>query len=114
MHYRWLPARSALISEERSTSSGGRGSGTFPGDGGHPRASIEKPKHPVTSRDLGQAANYLYMLFGEVPRPEEVRGLETYLNTVVDHGLNASTFTARVIISTGSDLVSAVVGAIGV
>jgi len=63
--------------------------------------------------DLGQAANYLYMLFGEVPRPEEVRGLETYLNTVMDHGLNVSTFTARVIISTGSDLVSAVVGAIG-
>ena len=45
--------------------------------------------------------------------PERVRGLETYLNTVVDHGLNASTFTARVITSTGSDLVSAVVGAIG-
>lgn len=63
--------------------------------------------------DLGQAANYLYMLFGEVPRPEQVRGLETYLNTVVDHGLNASTFTARVIVSTASDLVSAVVGAIG-
>ena len=39
--------------------------------------------------------------------------LETYLNTVIDHGLNASTFTARVIMSTGSDLVSAVVGAIG-
>lgn len=36
-----------------------------------------------------------------------------YLNTVIDHGLNASTFTARVITSTGSDLVSAVVGAIG-
>jgi len=63
--------------------------------------------------DLGQAANYLYMLFDEVPRPEQVRGLETYLNTVVDHGLNSSTFTARVITSTGSDLVSAVVGAIG-
>ena len=45
--------------------------------------------------------------------PERVRGLETYLNTVVDHGLNASTFTARVITSTGSDLVSAVVGALG-
>jgi citrate synthase len=45
--------------------------------------------------------------------PEIVRGLETYLNTVVDHGLNASTFTARVITSTGSDLVSAVVGALG-
>ena len=50
---------------------------------------------------------------GEVPDPERVRGLETYLNTVVDHGLNASTFTARVITSTGSDLVSAVVGALG-
>ena len=69
---------------------------------------------PVASRaDLGEAANYLYMLFGEEPAAERVRGLETYLNTVVDHGLNASTFTARVIISTGSDLVSAIVGAIG-
>jgi citrate synthase len=63
--------------------------------------------------DLGHAANYLYMLFGAEPPAERTRGLETYLNTVVDHGLNASTFTARVIISTGSDLVSAVVGAIG-
>ncbi len=63
--------------------------------------------------DLGHAANYLYMLFGEAPQPERTRALETYLNTVVDHGLNASTFTARVIISTGSDLVSALVGAIG-
>lgn len=63
--------------------------------------------------DLSQAANYLYMMFGEIPQPEHVRGLETYFNTVVDHGLNASTFTARVIVSTGSDLVSAVVGAIG-
>jgi len=65
--------------------------------------------HPA----LGHAANYLHMLFGEAPPAERVRGLETYLNTVVDHGLNASTFTARVIISTGSDLVSAVTGAIG-
>jgi citrate synthase len=64
-------------------------------------------------RDLGHAANFLYMLTGDEPDPERVRGLETYLNTVVDHGLNASTFTARVITSTGSDLVSAVVGALG-
>jgi citrate synthase len=63
--------------------------------------------------DLGHAANVLYMLTGDVPDPERVRGLETYLNTVIDHGLNASTFTARVITSTGSDLVSAVVGALG-
>jgi citrate synthase len=53
------------------------------------------------------------MLTGDVPDAERVRGLETYLNTVIDHGLNASTFTARVITSTGSDLVSAVVGALG-
>jgi citrate synthase len=69
---------------------------------------------PVPPReDLGYAANYLWMLRGEEPHPELVRGLETYLNTVVDHGLNASTFTARVIASTGSDLVSAITGAIG-
>ena len=62
---------------------------------------------------LGHAANYLYMLTGSEPDAEHVRGLETYLNTVVDHGFNASTFAARVIVSTGSDLVSAVVGALG-
>ena len=62
---------------------------------------------------LGHAANYLYMLTGEEPGAEEVRALETYLNTVADHGMNASTFAARVIVSTRSDVVSAVVGAIG-
>ena len=69
---------------------------------------------PVPAReDLGFAANYLWMLNGVEANPEIVRGLETYLNTVVDHGLNASTFTARVITSTGSDFVSAITGAIG-
>jgi len=63
--------------------------------------------------DLGHAANYLYMMTGERPSDAEVRGLETYLNTVVDHGLNASTFTARVVVSTESDVVSAVTGAVG-
>jgi citrate synthase len=63
--------------------------------------------------DLGHAANYLYMLTGEVPPPERARALETYLNTISDHGLNASTFVARVIISTDSDLVSAITGAVG-
>jgi citrate synthase len=75
---------------------------------------MRRNEEPLEPRpDLGHAANFLYMLNGNVPDPERVRGLETYLNTVVDHGLNASTFTARVIMSTGSDLVSAVVGAIG-
>ena len=69
---------------------------------------------PIPPRaDLSHAANYLYMLSAEAPSAERIRGLEAYLNTVVDHGLNASTFTARVIASTGSDLVSAIVGAIG-
>lgn len=71
-------------------------------------------EEPIEPRnDLGLAANYLWMLGGKEPHEELARGLETYLNTVVDHGLNASTFTARVIASTGSDLVSAITGAIG-
>jgi citrate synthase len=75
---------------------------------------LRRGEPPIAPReDLGHAANYLYMLTGEAPAAEQVRALETYLNTVVDHGLNASTFTCRVIASTGSDLVSAVVGAVG-
>lgn len=71
-------------------------------------------RSPIAPRDdLGHAANFLYMLSGVAPSDERVRGLETYFNTVVDHGLNASTFTARVIASTNSDLVSAITGAIG-
>jgi citrate synthase len=77
-------------------------------------ARLVQGSEPIPPRaDLGHAANYLYMLGGEVPGAERVRAIETYLNTVVDHGLNASTFTARVIMSTQSDLVSAIVGAIG-
>ncbi len=63
--------------------------------------------------DLGYAANYLYMLTGEVPDPDHARGVEQYQITTIDHGFNASTFTARVITSTGADLGSAVVGGIG-
>jgi len=69
---------------------------------------------PIAPRaDLSHSANFLFMLTGKTPSDAHVRGLETYLNTVVDHGLNASTFTARVIVSTGSDFVSAVAGAVG-
>ena len=63
--------------------------------------------------DLAYAANYLYMMSGEVPTVEHARGVEQYLISTIDHGFNASTFTARVITSTGADLVAAVVGAIG-
>ncbi len=69
---------------------------------------------PVPVRtDLPHAAHYLQQLSGAEPAPERARAVETYLNTVCDHGLNASTFTARVIISTHSDVISAITGALG-
>lgn len=64
-------------------------------------------------RDLGHAANYLHMLHGGRPQPAIARAIEQYLMLTVDHGFNASTFTARVIASTGADAASAVVGALG-
>lgn len=71
----------------------------------------KEPVEPDAS--LGHVANLLYMLHGEIPGDDRVRALTTYLNTVIDHGMNASTFTARVIVSTRSDFISAVSGAIG-
>ncbi len=62
---------------------------------------------------LSHGAHYLQQWSGEQPSPEQVRALETYLITVCDHGLNASTFTARVIVSTRSDVISAITGALG-
>jgi citrate synthase len=62
---------------------------------------------------LGHAADYLAMLRGAPAKAHEVRALDAYFVTVVDHGLNASTFAARVVASTGSDLVSAITAAIG-
>lgn len=77
-------------------------------------ARLRAGQEPIPPRaDLAHAANYLYMLNGQEPGPGQARALETYLNTVIEHGLNASTFAARVIISTRSDLIAAVVGALG-
>ena len=58
-------------------------------------------------------ANYLYMLTGQVPDDQHARALEQYMILTIDHGFNASTFTGRVITSTGADLAAAIVGAIG-
>jgi citrate synthase len=63
--------------------------------------------------DLSAAANFLYLLSGERPDAQHVWALERYLISTIDHGFNSSTFTARVIASTGADLGAAVVGAIG-
>ncbi|GHO86840.1 citrate synthase/methylcitrate synthase [Dictyobacter formicarum] len=63
--------------------------------------------------ELGHAANYLYLLTGEVPKEEHVKGLNSYLVLLADHGMNASTFTARIVASTESDIVSSLVAALG-
>lgn len=65
-----------------------------------------KPEH-------GLAAGFLYMLEGEEPSAARVAGLNAYLVAVAEHGLNASTFTGRVVTSTDSDMVSALTAAIG-
>ncbi len=63
--------------------------------------------------DLGHVANYLYMLHGAEPEPMALRAVEAYMTSTIEHGFNASTFTARVVTSTGADLGSAVVAALG-
>jgi citrate synthase len=69
---------------------------------------------PIEPRvDLPPAANFLYMLYGAEPDLHAAQALDTYWTTVLDHGMNASTFTARVIASTNSDMYSAITGAIG-
>lgn len=75
---------------------------------------LGRGEEPVAPHpDLPYAANYLYMLTGEVPPPDHARAIEQYLISTIDHGFNASTFTARVIASTQADLGAAIVGAIG-
>lgn len=62
---------------------------------------------------LPPVADYLRMLTGETRDPRLVAALATYLTAAIDHGFNASTFTARVIASTGADLAACVGGALG-
>ena len=77
-------------------------------------ARLSAGKQPIAPRaDLPLAANFLYMVHGKEPDPIAARAIDTYWVTVIDHGMNASTFAARVIASTRSDMVSAVTGAIG-
>ena len=77
-------------------------------------ARLSAGKQPIAPRaDLPLAANFLYMVHGKEPDPIAARAIDTYWVTVIDHGMNASTFAARVIASTRSDIVSAVTGAIG-
>ena len=75
------------------------------------RLRTGRPPLPPDPR-LGHAADYLRMVNDDAP-PAAARALDAYLVTVADHGLNASTFAARVVASTGSDLVSSVVAGLG-
>ncbi|MDF3142796.1 citrate/2-methylcitrate synthase, partial [Streptomyces sp. T21Q-yed] len=75
---------------------------------------LDRGLDPVEPReDLSYAANYLYMLTGAEPDPGRTRAIEQYLISTIDHGFNASTFTARVITSTGADVAACLVGAVG-
>jgi citrate synthase len=74
------------------------------------RRSLDMP--PIRS-DLGEAAHFLYLLNGEPPSEEAANTLDVAYVLHADHGMNASTFSARVTISTLSDIYSAVTSAIG-
>ena len=70
-------------------------------------------KEPIApKRDLGHAANLLYMLNGEEPSQEDAKALNTYFVLAAEHSFNASAFTAMVVISTLSDYYSGIVAAI--
>lgn len=71
----------------------------------------EEPIEP--DPQLGHTADYLRMLTGRVPEPEHAAAVEKYMTCAIDHGFNASTFTSRVIASTGADVAACLVGAIG-
>lgn len=73
--------------------------------------SGQEPIAPSEERNL--ASDFLYMLKGVEPTEAEINAINTYLVLLADHGINASTFTSRVITSTLSDMYSAITGAIG-
>jgi citrate synthase len=79
-------------------------------------AAVHRLQHgltPVEPReDLGHVAAYLAML-AETPTAERARAIEQYLILTVEHGFNASTFTGRVVASTGADVAACLVAAIG-
>jgi citrate synthase len=75
---------------------------------------LREGQQPLEPRaDLSAAENWLYLVTGTEPTAVHATAIEHYLVSTVDHGFNASTFTARVIASTGADVVAAVAGAIG-
>jgi citrate synthase len=76
------------------------------------RARTGRPLPPIR-KDLSEAAHFLWLLTGEEPSPEAAETLDVAYVLHAEHGFNASTFTARVVASTESDLYSAIAAAIG-
>jgi len=75
---------------------------------------LRHDQQPIAPRDdLDHAANYYWMLTGAEPDEQQWHAINAYLISTIDHGFNASTFTARVIASTGADLGACVLGALG-
>jgi citrate synthase len=68
---------------------------------------------PPVREDLGEAAHFLYLMNGELPSEEATKTLDVAYVLHADHGMNASTFSARVTIATLSDMYSAITSAIG-
>jgi len=77
----------------------------------HRLAAGETPLAPDPG--LGHAADFVRMVTGACPSPELIRAVEPYLLLTIDHGFNASTFTARVVTSTGAGVASAMTAAVG-
>ena len=75
---------------------------------------LRNGKAPIApTKDLAFSENFFHMCFGEVPKPEVVKCFDISMTLYAEHSFNASTFTARTIASSLSDIYSAVTGAIG-
>ena len=75
---------------------------------------VRQGLEPLTSKpELSHAANFMYLLNGKVPSADEAKAMDLILILHAEHSLNASTFAARVIAATESDLYSVITGAIG-
>jgi len=77
-------------------------------------ARLRKGAAPISpTPGLGHAANFLSMLHGKAPAEQEARALDAYFVLLAEHGLNASTFTARTVTGTQADYYSAITAAVG-
>ncbi|SDW70640.1 citrate synthase [Marininema mesophilum] len=74
---------------------------------------LQNSSLPKVRTDLSHTAYFLYLLYGKEPEPALARALDAYFILTVEHGLNASTFAARVVTSTRSDIYSSLTAAIG-